>query len=287
MMNKDFISLYLGSLLLLFVTTTQAIPAPPFVPEYDVAVQQTDAGLRISWQTLDDEWTTGFNLNRSENGGDFTRITPSFLPAPLNAPVGADFSWTDSLVETNKTYQYQLEAFSPQGPYPPQNTPATTVTASPAPQRFPTYSVTPHPLPRRRTATMAPLPSSRSIQAGTPEDLLKITVRERGIYRITASDIAASLNIPTNEVTTLIANRLFRLTSQGRQTAWVPDTENSAILFYNEPLKSMFSLDNVFWLDKGRGLVILQSPTTPLTLPLSKPTAKPCMWNKITAPSPI
>ena len=85
--------------------------------------------------------------------------------------------------------------------------------------------------------------------------LLKLSVEEQGMIRLTGSDLAAS-GFPTGE----IAPHTIRLFNQGHEIARRieqavpgPIQAGDAVYFYGEAIKSPYTATNVYWLTWGSG----------------------------------
>ena len=255
-------SFYRNSCLLAYVLLQSSVLAwqlPLTTPVYEFGAEASEQGITVRWQTEEDNLTLGFNLYRSDDGGTFKQLNSAFLAGPTDAPAGAEFSWLDMQVAAGGSYRYQLEPVAPQGTYPVMETAPVvcwrTVRSRADETAASSYSVRPHRVVLPRSASLGARASARSAEVGGPDSELKITVWDRGVYCVEGSVISALLGMSINEVNALIAQRLFRLSSQGNQISWVPAKDGAGILFYNEPIDSMYTLDNVFWLKKGRGLV--------------------------------
>jgi len=80
---------------------------------------------------------------------------------------------------------------------------------------------------------------------------LAIGIRESGMYRVNASEIAAAMRIPEKKIRRLIRSGYLRLENRGRPVAWKSD-DGRSILFFAEALDSIYSLENVYVLRPGR-----------------------------------
>ncbi len=73
------------------------------------------AGVLLSWETVSEAATAGFNLYRREPGGEFVQLNSSLIP-PLafGQPLGAAYTYLDLSAEAGKSYEYKLEVISNQ-----------------------------------------------------------------------------------------------------------------------------------------------------------------------------
>ncbi|RPJ81108.1 MAG: hypothetical protein EHJ94_05205, partial [Deltaproteobacteria bacterium] len=82
----------------------------------------------------------------------------------------------------------------------------------------------------------------------------KISIQEKGIYFLDASEIAEVLDLPVNRVKRLIQKGELSLHSAGKQVAWMKALEEKGIYFYGEAINSPYTNQNIYWLEKGNGL---------------------------------
>ena len=73
------------------------------------AICQTDVAV-ITWETVSEEDTSGFNIWRSDSAGaPDIQLNASMIPAHPGSTQGYDYSWTDSTAQSGQTYYYWLE----------------------------------------------------------------------------------------------------------------------------------------------------------------------------------
>lgn len=82
----------------------------------------------------------------------------------------------------------------------------------------------------------------------------KISIQETGIYYLDASEIADVLGLPVNRVKQLIQKGNLSLHTRGMQVAWMKAYENRGMYFYGESVNTSYTDQNIYWLEKGRGL---------------------------------
>ena len=86
---------------------------------------------------------------------------------------------------------------------------------------------------------------------------IKITVTEPGIYYVDAADISSMMGLPLPAVTNMIKRGQLSLTSQGKQVAYLPAKNNAGMYFYGTGIDSIYTRENIYWIDKGRGTLML------------------------------
>ncbi len=82
---------------------------------------------------------------------------------------------------------------------------------------------------------------------------LKATVEATGIYRVTASELAAAWGISQVEAQAAIAGGRLRLVNRGSEIAWSPAADSSALFFYGQAVDDPFSRFNVYWIHRETG----------------------------------
>ncbi len=65
--------------------------------------------VTIEWSTASETDNAGFNLYRSEDGGEFEQINESLIPAEGSPTEGASYEFVDRGVKNRETYSYKLE----------------------------------------------------------------------------------------------------------------------------------------------------------------------------------
>ena len=93
-------------------------------------------------------------------------------------------------------------------------------------------------------------PSTRSVEQA------KIAIREDGLYYLTSSEVSRVLAIPEPTVNEMIGNGQLSLSNQGQKVPYLVDNGNSAIYFYGEGIDSIYTRDNIYWLEKTSGLLM-------------------------------
>ncbi len=89
--------------------------------------------------------------------------------------------------------------------------------------------------------------------SGTVTGMAKLTVRTDGLYYLAGEDIASALGLSGGQVTSLIASMGLKLTTQGQTVATLPAAGNAGLYFYGQGIDSIYTWDNVYWLEVGAG----------------------------------
>jgi hypothetical protein len=105
---------------------------------------------------------------------------------------------------------------------------------------------------RARRLTPAPAaPRDEAIVTG-PAQRAKLYVRERGVYRLPASRVAALLGVSGGTAAEWIRGSLLTIASQGRPVPWEGEPDGAALRFYGVPPAGIYAAENVYWLSAGR-----------------------------------
>jgi len=95
--------------------------------------------------------------------------------------------------------------------------------------------------------------NARSQNAQRQGDAAKILVRETGMVRVDATQIAQALNLSTSRVTQRIRSGRFILQHAGENVAWQRLAGDTGIQFYTRAIHSQYTDDDVYWLKQGKG----------------------------------
>jgi hypothetical protein len=98
--------------------------------------------------------------------------------------------------------------------------------------------------------------SGRPAAPSTLPEAIKIPIRESGLYRLTAAEIAAAFGTGVRDVELLIKHRRLSITREGTPVAYLPEDGNGALLFYGRSIDSVYTDENVYLLQPGSGLAM-------------------------------
>jgi hypothetical protein len=96
---------------------------------------------------------------------------------------------------------------------------------------------------------------------GAPAGRVRLGVRDEGVYRVTAGEIAAAAGVSTNEALAALAAQGLSLSCQRREVAWATDGES--LFFYGVPTTELYAPENVYWLAFGAGVHLAPFDATP------------------------
>jgi len=142
--------------------------------------------------------------------------------------------------------------------------PATTATAQELGEDAAAedYSFEPNRSALRRRPKVRPDPGRRDRRGGPR---LRLTLRETGLVRVSAGELASALDTPVAEVSSWIRQGRLKLDSQGEVVAWMPAAQADGIYFYGEAIDSIYTDRNVYWIEKDRGRTMRRSRGGPVT----------------------
>lgn len=96
---------------------------------------------------------------------------------------------------------------------------------------------------------------------GVAADRVRLGVRDEGVYRVTAGEIAAASGLSSNAVVAAWVAGGVSLSCQGRPVAWT--TSGDALLFYGVPTPVLYAPENVYWLSFAAGARMERFAATP------------------------
>ncbi len=127
-------------------------------------------------------------------------------------------------------------------------------------------SLTNLPAAERPQAWIGNGPRVRTWQAEAPADRVRLSLREPGIYRVTAAELAAASGWSVEAMQLSITKTNLHLSNEGQAVAWLADGDG--LLFYGEPSSSFYAPENVYWVERKAGVAMSsQSSTTPAFYP--------------------
>jgi hypothetical protein len=234
----------------------------------------------VEWRTGTEVGTAGFFLYRQNpDTGEYELVNPSFLPALYESPLGGIYRLEDPGVPIGKPVLYRLTEVDASGRTRVYGPYRLTFGASGGPSEHPTLtdrrgSEIPSSVPGFRKWTYRPsdiavkrvqdrlrvlqLPAA-PLAAGS-HDRIRIAVKTDGLVRLDAGLIAPLLGQSTEQVQWLILHQQLKLSSAGELIPWLAETNGAGLYFYGLAPDSPFADRNVYWLEKGTGLVMEAVP---------------------------
>jgi hypothetical protein len=233
-------------------------------------------GVVVEWKTVAEIAAAGFDLYREDPATKtWNKVNRAMVPAVPGAPQGGYYRVIDedapaapgtalhyAVVETETTggtrsypslVVVQAAGAEPAGGDGGAAAGSASLDGStvPSPRRDPLWA--------QRLAATAPRSDhsapGETVAGGSAGSTggLEIGVRADGLYRIAPSVLAPLLGTDKPKGSTLA------LTNQGQPVAFTVDAAGG-LLFYGQASTSIYSLDNVYWLNKGHGTVMSVVP---------------------------
>lgn len=256
------------STLLMANIASATLPKPLYVgsvtvSDFDVGIDDTGIG-QLRWRTSCELGDGFFTVQRIVTNGD-NMIVVASEPLQCNEE-GALYECDDQQLQIGEVANYEL-LFTPNG-YEAQvvATWSGVVTKTPAVKTLSGKPSAPIALaqePPPDKSWVGNRARVRSWDNTGVADRVRIGLQQRGIYRITAQELADTSGWDIAMVTNAIATTDISLSCQGQPVAWLADG-NEALLFYGEPTTAYYAPENVYWLEPGTGTGLAAKDATPL-----------------------
>lgn len=261
------------------VSLTDTITTGMWGSPTQVVVTGFDARLRngrvvVAWETASEVQTAGFNLYRVDpRTGAGTRINGNLIPALLGEPQGGKYYATDQDAVPGRALSYLLEEIEFNGGSRTYG-PFSVKPAEAAGPRDELDSVLQDGRVYARKSRSLPAPHKRgtvpylrsgpapalAAQTGGAPRFVKVGVREPGLYRIDAADVASALGLEVATVRGHIRARQLALSNRGRRVATMGAPGGEVLYFYGEAIRSPYTDINVYFLKVGAGLEMRSLP---------------------------
>lgn len=226
----------------------------------------------IEWRTSGETNTLGFDLYRKDvdqpDESAFVQLNAEVLPALIDAPQGGTYYFVDAGAQVGQTYTYRLveHEVDLKGKVKERNLGVYTVlieAQTPVDAEITLVELADDYARKARQPSAEEAARSDAAQVAHQEaknhkrkkkssDLVKLYIKDKGLYRVAAADLATLLNIDLKEAKKQIGKYGYELTSQGRDVAYHAADDNSALYFYNPGYDSVYTSTNVFWLGLGK-----------------------------------
>jgi hypothetical protein len=222
-----------------------------------------DGQAIVEWETLSERGTIGFNLYRKdEASGKFTKLNTELLIGLLHSPSGGTYRFADPGAEKGKTYTYQLEELDSFGRLTSFDPVSLKVEDTPADfalialengygkkaREMSDYE-------KARIEARALVSEGRSSRTAQSE-VIKVAIRQDGLYTLDAQKIADIMGSTAEEVAGWIAAYGLKLSSGGQEVPYMQWNNNQAILFYGKAIDSLYTLDNIYLVERGSGITL-------------------------------
>ncbi len=209
----------------------------------------------VEWMTASEVGTVAFDLyRRDSHASSFNKITKRPLRGVLHAPQGGVYRTLDPSGIRGRTVEYLLierDAWGGRTNYGPFSVHPENLSAADPRRSGPVWNGVDE-AEIRQSRIRAP-GRAQEDPPGTPSGKAKIAVRTEGLIWVSTPEIANVLGIDISLAETAVAKGLLRLTNRGGEVAWVPEEGGSGLYFFGETIDSIYTLDNIYWLEIETG----------------------------------
>ena len=227
----------------------------------------------VEWHTGTEAGTVGYNLWRQDRETkEFTRVNPTLLPALANAAQGGVYRYADPGAFSNEPVVYQLEEIDAQGRSMSYG-PFTVRFGSYAPSRidpaarlgkaeesdiygYQRHGRGPSDYEQARLQARRLEQQQGTLLATAGSERARVTVKGRGLFYVTAGQIGRSLGLSEAAAASLISGYNLKLTTLGKDIAWLADSNGAGLFFYNQGQETVYSDKNIYFLEPGSGLAM-------------------------------
>lgn len=222
-------------------------------------------GVLLEWQTASEAGTAGFYVQRWNGAAKrWERVGRELLAGLLHAPQGGTYRFVDPEASPDEPRVYRLievEAGGKRHTYGPFAAQVDWSRRDPR-KSAAAYERGAHP-PTRRGESLAPLALKAAATANP--DGVHLSVRQTGLYYLSAADAGRWLGLKPDEAVKAIAQGKVALTKAGQPVSWYPDLPTGAakaqgLFFYGEAPDSPYTDTAAYRLSKGPGLLMQTVP---------------------------
>ncbi len=241
--------------------TTNVVTTAAIVTSFDVYADSS--GRALVWETASESRTAGFFVERlSRDTGGYVRIHRDPVAALLQ-PQGGTYRFHDDSPEGGRRASYRLVELELDGLERILGEYQVPVRA--ASKRLtlgtPGFEARPHGPSPRMSARLRHRYSDRMryrdvlLPPGRRDEArrLKISVREEGIYALEHEAIANAWGLPAETIRRDARRSRLHLSRRGEPVSWIPSDDGGAILFYAPSFESVYTLEDVYWLERNFG----------------------------------
>ncbi|MFO7535678.1 MAG: C25 family cysteine peptidase [Kiritimatiellia bacterium] len=231
---------------------------------FEASALKEDGRVLLHWQTTVELGVEAFRVLRQRKGGVPEPVGSGYVRS-IGDETGGAYTLPDEHVTAGETVRYDLLMLSAHGPDQSVANWAGIIGTAPDPQPRLAAIAAPAETPRIQ-ATPAPVwigsgDRVRNWTNSLPADRVRLSLRNEGVYRVSAQEIAAAAGWELASVTAALAATNLSMSCQGDPVAWHGDGD--ALLFHGVPAASRFAPENVYWLAWGPGSNMTRRVLTP------------------------
>lgn len=225
-----------------------------------MSAYQDQGEVIVEWETSAEDGTIGFYLLRwNEGSRRYERVQEEILPALLQSPQGGVYRVIDPAVHGRRTVRYALQEVEMLDGHLGErfHGPFDVVVGT---GKRPASEAESHDIGDSEQGRLAAARAER--QRGDHErgarvgERIKVVISQAGFYRLEASELASLFGVPQQAIRGWIKGRVVELSHLGQPVAWMAGAQDESLLFWGEALDSIYSEDNVYWLEKGTGTTV-------------------------------
>jgi hypothetical protein len=82
---------------------------------------------------------------------------------------------------------------------------------------------------------------------------VKISVKKEGLYFLETAAIAGPLGVSASDIKEMLSSGSLLLTNMGKTVSYLPAEDLSGIYFYSRGIESMYTDEDIFWIEEGKG----------------------------------
>jgi uncharacterized repeat protein (TIGR01451 family)/fimbrial isopeptide formation D2 family protein len=235
----------------------------------------SSGSVRVEWRTSLEVGTVGFHLYRlNPASGRYRRLDDKLLPGLWGHPQGGTYRFQDLGAPTQGALTYTLQELDIHGRHRTYG-PYTVSVEGEGPDagvdaqadlngvRFDRKPASVSRAGADRLRAMAMERRAAARRRPPPQGAsLNITTGEAGLYYVGADQMAGPLGVSTAAMTALLGRGGLALSNRGRAVPYVCDVRNTGIYFYAEPIRSIYTAENVYQLGHGPALTMTAIPST-------------------------
>ncbi|MDY0297780.1 MAG: C25 family cysteine peptidase [Acidobacteriota bacterium] len=234
-----------------------------------------DAGVAtLEWHTSTEIGVAGFHLWRLDHQTQqFERVNAELLPALAAAAGGGVYRFADPGDVYGQAQVYKLEEVDAlgrslmYGPFTVDHQAASWSGAHEPEVRlgrelpsqvdgFRRFERERSAFERQRLQARAAERGLADLQALRGTERVRVTVRGKGLFYVSAGQVAAALGVTQARAMKMIGNYNLNLTGLGEEIAWLAAVDGAGLYFYNPGVETPYSDRNVYFLEHGRGVAM-------------------------------
>jgi len=239
------------------------------VSHLEASARDDNGQVWIRWQTTAELGVSAFRILRQRNTATPEVVGSGTVRANMNEE-GSSYELADPFAKVGETLRYELLIVSSQGSVQSVAEWTGLIKTNVSLRQMQATAVAKTSLSQTPSMlTKSWIGSDNRVRnwADTlPADRVRLSVRDEGIYRVSAQELATAAGWTEPNVTSALVSTNLSLSCQGVSISWHTDGTN--LFFYGLPVASRFAPENVYWLalEPGSTMATLTlTPSEPVT----------------------